>query len=300
MIDAKLQTFLCLCETKSYTKTAEILYITQPSVTNHIHMLEKNYGTKLFTSSNKNFSLTKAGLLLRDYALKLKALDSEFDRMMENINNEKPKITFSATKSVMNTFLSDIMPLWIKNNSEYEYNLSVDKYSDIVEKLKSGLIDFAIIDENFDEKGFNVKEIFKTKVVLAASNESTVSIHKRIKFDSIKNETLIVEDKDNGKMKFIEKELSLKSSSLSKVNKINVVDDVKTILELVKDNLGIGLIYEAEGLTELKKHLISLVEISDVKNMVSFYFIYNKNNLQASALESIALEFMRLYKGSKL
>jgi DNA-binding transcriptional LysR family regulator len=46
MIDTKLITFMKLCETKSYTKTAETLYITQPSVTHHIKALEKNYNIK--------------------------------------------------------------------------------------------------------------------------------------------------------------------------------------------------------------------------------------------------------------
>jgi hypothetical protein len=36
MIDPKFLTFLSLCETRNYTKTAELLYVTQPSVTNHI------------------------------------------------------------------------------------------------------------------------------------------------------------------------------------------------------------------------------------------------------------------------
>ena len=54
MIDPKFLTFLSLCETRNYTKTAELLYVTQPSVTNHIKTLEKLYDIKLFTSNFKS------------------------------------------------------------------------------------------------------------------------------------------------------------------------------------------------------------------------------------------------------
>ena len=47
MVDTKLLTFVKLYETKSFTKTAEQLYITQPSVTNHIKSLEKNHNIKV-------------------------------------------------------------------------------------------------------------------------------------------------------------------------------------------------------------------------------------------------------------
>ena len=43
MIDFRVNTFLDLCETRSYTKTAQSLNITQPAATQHIKYLEKMY-----------------------------------------------------------------------------------------------------------------------------------------------------------------------------------------------------------------------------------------------------------------
>ena len=43
MLDHRLQTFLTLCETGNYTKTAEILNMTQPAVSQHIRYLENHY-----------------------------------------------------------------------------------------------------------------------------------------------------------------------------------------------------------------------------------------------------------------
>ena len=40
MIDYRIKTFLVLCDTMNYRKTAELLNMTQPAVTQHIHLLE--------------------------------------------------------------------------------------------------------------------------------------------------------------------------------------------------------------------------------------------------------------------
>lgn len=53
MLDYRMDTFLSLCETKSYTKTAAILHLTQPSVTQHIKYLEHFYQCPLFHYDGK-------------------------------------------------------------------------------------------------------------------------------------------------------------------------------------------------------------------------------------------------------
>ena len=43
MIDSRMETFLTLCRVMNYRKTAELLNMTQPAVTQHIHYLENHY-----------------------------------------------------------------------------------------------------------------------------------------------------------------------------------------------------------------------------------------------------------------
>ena len=44
MIDTRVETFLTLCRVMNYRRTAELLHMTQPAVTQHIHFLEARYG----------------------------------------------------------------------------------------------------------------------------------------------------------------------------------------------------------------------------------------------------------------
>jgi len=65
MLDTRLCTFLTLCQTRSFTKTAEKLHITQPALTQAIRRLEKDLGVPLFTARGRNVILTEYGKYLQ-------------------------------------------------------------------------------------------------------------------------------------------------------------------------------------------------------------------------------------------
>ncbi|MRZ30605.1 LysR family transcriptional regulator [Paeniclostridium sordellii] len=68
MQDFRMNTFLSVCRTLNYTRSAAELNITQPAVSQHIAYLEKAYGAKLLSYHGKKLTLTPAGELLRDAA----------------------------------------------------------------------------------------------------------------------------------------------------------------------------------------------------------------------------------------
>ena len=68
MTDIRIETFLTLCNVMNYRKTAELLNMTQPAVTQHIHYLENYYNCKLFIYDKKSLQMTREAELLRKYA----------------------------------------------------------------------------------------------------------------------------------------------------------------------------------------------------------------------------------------
>lgn len=66
--DFRLEVFMTLCRTGSFTKAADTLGISQPAVSQNIAELEKDLGVKLFSRSRGEVSLTSDGILFRSYA----------------------------------------------------------------------------------------------------------------------------------------------------------------------------------------------------------------------------------------
>jgi len=74
---SQLETFLAVAEERSFSRAALRLHRTQPAVSQVIRKLEESVGEILFDRAARDGSLTAAGALLRDYALRLMALRRE-------------------------------------------------------------------------------------------------------------------------------------------------------------------------------------------------------------------------------
>ena len=295
MIDPKFLTFLSLCETRNYTKTAELLYVTQPSVTNHIKSLEKNYNVKLFTSNTKNFQLTPEGKLLYNYVIQLKAADAQFERMLSAVVNEKEHFTFSVTKNINNSFLKYILAKWTQDNDNLSYCLNVKEAEEIFNELNQGIIDFAIIDNRFGIKNYHVIQLQKTKLILAVNKKHPLAKHKKISFDLLANEKVILDICGTGKRDFLENELKIHNRTIKELTGLIEINCPKTIVDMVVLGGFASFFYESEIADEIKSGKLVPIEINEVINNVDFCLIYNKNNLTGKNIEKIGQDFIKYY-----
>src|SRR4030042_6344629 len=97
MDDHKLKVFCTVAETKSFSKTSEIIHLTQPAVSLQIQALEEIYETKLFDRSSSMVSLTPAGEVLYKYAKDILTLYAYADKVIGKLTGlVKGRITRGA------------------------------------------------------------------------------------------------------------------------------------------------------------------------------------------------------------
>lgn len=106
-----LRTFLSLATTKSFTKTAALLHMTQPGVSQHLKWLEEYFATELIARNGKHFELTDQGHKVIAYG---KALFVDHDTFRNSLGADDPTIgacRFASPGSVgirMYSFLLDM------------------------------------------------------------------------------------------------------------------------------------------------------------------------------------------------
>lgn len=88
MADRRLQVFHAVAKQLSFTKAAEILFMTQPAVTFQIKQLEEHFNTRLFDRGHGRIALTPAGELVLGYAERILGLSSEMDVRMAEMTGE--------------------------------------------------------------------------------------------------------------------------------------------------------------------------------------------------------------------
>jgi len=95
----QLETFLAVAEERSFSRAAVRLHRTQPAVSQVIRKLEAAVGETLFDRAARDGSLTAAGVLLRDYALRLMALRREAASALDELKNlERGRLQLAANE----------------------------------------------------------------------------------------------------------------------------------------------------------------------------------------------------------
>lgn len=106
---SQLETFLAVAEEHSFSRAAMRLHRTQPAVSQVIRKLEETVGETLFDRAARDGSLTAAGVLLRDYALRLLALRREATSALDELKSlERGQLQLAANESTCMYLLSAI------------------------------------------------------------------------------------------------------------------------------------------------------------------------------------------------
>lgn len=106
---SQLETFLAVAEERSFSRAAARLHRTQPAVSQVIRKLEESVGETLFDRAARDGSLTAAGALLRDYALRLMALRREASSALDELKSlERGHLHLAANEYTCTYLLSAI------------------------------------------------------------------------------------------------------------------------------------------------------------------------------------------------
>lgn len=117
-----LKTFVTLAEVKNFTKTAELLLMSQPSVSMHIKNLEKEFQTKLFERSPKYLKITPTGEILYDRAKQMITIYEQTRQdILDHHNSIKGELkigaSFTIGEYILPSLLFDLQKNILSSNS---------------------------------------------------------------------------------------------------------------------------------------------------------------------------------------
>lgn len=144
-----LRYFLTIAEEGNISRAAELLHITQPTLSRQIKDFEEKLGVALFLRDKKRMILTEAGLLLKDRAQEILSLA---DKTEQEFMDQKKQlfsghISIGCVEADNSTTLAVMLEEFISDYPQVTFNIFSGKGDDITEKLDKGLIDLAVLLE---------------------------------------------------------------------------------------------------------------------------------------------------------
>lgn len=276
MLDYRLQTFLTLCETGNYTRTAEILNLTQPAVSQHIKFLEDYYQAALIAKKGKSFALTEAGRALQDYARTLSANSQRIFSLLDRIKNRVKGLNFGATLTIGEYMLPPILSRIIAADPETEISMYVENTHVLQKMLWDGQIDFALLEGHFNRSQFESKLIANEAFTAVCSPANKLAAQSSA-IEDLLDQTLILREPGSGTRDILEQALYHHNLTVHDFKHRIVVGNMTAIKELCRQNMGITFMYREAVRKELSQGTLTEISLEDFQISHPFNFVYLKN-----------------------
>ncbi|MBR2539613.1 MAG: LysR family transcriptional regulator [Mogibacterium sp.] len=143
-----LRYFLAVAREENMTRAAEMLHVTQPTLSKTLKALEEELGKKLFTRKSFSIKLTDEGMLLRDRAADLVDMADKIEQEFVSLDDiTGGDIYFGLAESYQIRYLARELGRMKKVYPGLRYHITSGDTEQVTEKLDKGLLDFAVICE---------------------------------------------------------------------------------------------------------------------------------------------------------
>jgi DNA-binding transcriptional LysR family regulator len=187
----QLETFLAVAEEHSFSKAAVRLHRTQPAISQVIRKLEASVGETLFDRASRDGSLTAAGVLLHDYALRLLALRREATSALGELKSlERGRLQLAANEYTSMYLLPAIAAF----NKEFPHiNVTVHRMlaSRIQEELNLRSFEIGVISFRADPEQFRTISVYGDSLAFIVSPHHPLAKAERVSINDLGKENFI-------------------------------------------------------------------------------------------------------------
>ncbi|MEK4385484.1 LysR family transcriptional regulator [Solibacillus sp. FSL W7-1464] len=280
-----LKSFIAVAEEGSFRAAAEKLYISQPSITVHMKLLEEHLQVQLFHREHTKVKISVIGEkyypIAKNLVAQIEASTNEIH--LESLNPVVPLIV-SVSPALLYTNLLEQIHNFIELHPQFNVEIVMEDQVQLENAIRGQRIDVALGLHKFTYKEFHSERIDRSPLRLVYSSklklaEKQLDLQLKELFDEhqlyvgyLNEHTPVVE--------WLKNEYDIK-----KFNKIN---DVIFAIKLIKEGLGIGLLPESLIAEEIEADLLRVVDIGSIGtiNPVDIYMSHLRNNTKIIPLTS--------------
>ena len=292
MLDFRTETFLMVCQTMNFTTAARLLNITQPAVSQHIRFLEEQYQASLFVYKKKQLSLTTSGEILRKHLLTMRNDEEALKKEIQSVYSGIESFSVGVTMTIGEYAIVDKLAAFLLHHPEINIHLHYGNTAQLLKLLDQGQISMAIVEGNYPKENYSHKK-YSTEdyiAVCAASHEFAISNPSTV--SDLIGERLLIREKGSGTRNILEVNLSARNLHVSDFVHYTEVENMHTIIGLLKKDCGISFLYRIAVEEELSSGTLKEIPLSDFKMQHDFDIIWEKNSIYTDRYLSICEEFL--------
>lgn len=292
MLGTKMQTLLAVAELQSFTRAAEKLSMTQPAVSHHIRQLEEELDATLFVRSKHGLKLTKQGEIAVKYARRLKALEEKLHLELQNAEKQLTTLRVGITHTAESNLTTEVLAKCSSVHPGLSITITTDTIKNLYDALENYEIDLAIVEGPMLSTQFSSMMLDTDYLVCAMSPDNPLARRSRVTLTQLKNEQMILRLPSSATRMLFESALESSNDSIGNFHVTLEVDNIATIKDLIRKDLGVSILPRSACMDELRKGKLAALPIENLSMVRETRIVYNRDFSHGDLLDQI----IRLYQ----
>lgn len=270
----------------SFSKAAEELMLSQPTISMQIKKLEAELNINLFERFGKNIYLSRDGQFVFDYAEKIFDMVKELE---DQISLQKGEMTgnihIGASNSPGAYVLPHIIGIFKQNYPKVNAHLHIGNTHEILKMIITNEVDFAIIGGEYDyKKTFKTKKLLQDSIIMIGSPNNPLSQKEYVTSEDLIGQPLIAHEPDSNLYDALQN--IIKHDLKIPFNVSMILGNISAIKEAVAADLGISIVPQVSVKHYLENGTVKKISVENRTWNYPYYLVYyrDKNFNVASKL----------------
>ena len=293
----QLESFAAVIKCNSFTKAAEKLYISQPTISTHIRALEEELNTRLILRTTKSIEVTLEGKKLYEYAENILQLR---DRMMDECASGKKKILHLAASTIPSAYiLPEVLPAYGEGNPDHYFVIHQSDSKNVIDGVQDGLFDIGLVGMEVQRDNLTCVDFCQDEMVLITPvNEHFLELQDRkaSPVEILRQEQVILREKGSGSRKSVENFMEKWGISEEQLNIGARINDPEAIKNLVVGDYGVSIISKRAAQNFLREKRLLAFDLPGDSGIRKLYVVYRNDRGEDSRVKGFLNFLLRHYE----
>ena len=283
---------------KNFTKAADVLYLSQPSLSKQMRTLEKNLDILLLNRETNKISLTENGKVFLQYSERILALCEESCRALIDLKNgERGHLTVGASQTIGTYLMPRVLALFVQMYPQINLKVQVNSTRIIAKNIINREIDIAVVGREIPDelkRNLTIENLVEDEFSLIISQSHPFAKKKNITKEDLYHLNFITLNSNSTIRKFIDNILiqnQIETKQLKIIMQLNSIEGIKTAVSL---GLGAAFVSSSAIEKELELKTIKILKINNIRITRTLFIISNVECYKSKAFEFFYSELSKL------
>jgi DNA-binding transcriptional LysR family regulator len=284
----RLEVFQKVFELRSFSRAGQALLLAQPTISEHIRLLEEDLKLVLFDRQGREVIPTKAGELLFGYSRQLSALRQEALRAMQQFQDKgQGELLIGGSNIPGQYLLPGILGKFKQKYPQVRIQVLIDDTRNIVEKVLAGPIELGVVGALVEHRLISCQLLTKDEMVCIQPADFPSVGKKPLDPRELLKLPFVLREQGSGTRRSIEKALMKINLNPDELSAVAELGSSEAVRQAVKAGLGVSILSRRSVAEDLAAGLVKEIKIKKFPLFRNFFLIYQKQR----TLSPLAKEF---------